>query len=251
MNYKTLIKILALALALVSTLSFASCDKDDTSGGDMTEQSGTSKGDSNTITKSENAELTRGYYNWIYADAFKGFAECIKKTTLPKELSEPLDGVAENKKVTHLRNIFCSTELIAVIQTASELENNAGKYTHNVVSAKRNTKGIYAMTIKFDVGGVTAEKNFELFLNENTRAVKVACYDAEGEDVYVHEIVVTNDGYVAVNRTNKTENTWAALQLIFKSNGDEAGSCIALSGMVEAPKGIYPNNVYEGFAGKK
>lgn len=250
MNYKTLIKIVAVAMALIATLSFASCDKDPGSG-DMTEQSGVSKGDTNNnVEKNEDAEFTGGYYNWIYSTAFKGFTASIKATKIPEELGEAFSSLSEEKRVSQLRNVFCSQEVVAAMQTVSEYESKKDKYTHDVVSLKKNKKGIYSLKMNFVTGTTKNEKIFELTLSETSRAVKLTCYDGDGNELYFHEIVATNDGYVAVNRVTAVEDKWTSLQLLFKSEGTGEGYCTLTSGLTEQPKSVYTDSVYAGFAGK-
>ena len=250
MNFKTLIKIMAVAMALVAALSFASCDKDP-EGGDMTEQSGVSKGETNNkVEKGEDAEFTGGYYNWIYSTAFKGFTASIKKTTIPAELEEAFSSLTEEKKISQLRNVFCSQEVVAAMQTVSEYENRKDKYTHDVVSLKKNTKGIYVLKMNIVTGTTKTEKTFELSLSEKSRAVKLTCYDGDGNELYFHEIVATTDGFIAVNRASAVEDKWSSLQLLFKAEGEGEGYCVLASDLTEKPKSVYTESVYAGFAGK-
>lgn len=250
MNYKALLRILALMLALMTTLALASCgDKND--GGDMTEQSGVSKSDTdNTVDKKEDHIFVQGYYNWIYSSAFNGFKGAIKSTKLPAEIEEPFASLAEEKKISQLKNIFCSTEVISAIQTASEYEGGKGKYTHDVTFVKRSAKGIYSINMKVTTGATTTERIYELQLKEGTRAVKLTCYNDNAEELYFHEIVLTNDGYLAVNRANLSEGKWSTLQLLYKAEGTEGGNCTLTSNLTEMPKSIYQESVYSGFAGK-
>ncbi len=249
MNYKTLIKIVALALAMISALAFASCGKKP-NGGEMTEQSGESKGETDNIKDNKDIEFTGGYYNWIYSKAFNGFPASIKVTKLPKEIEDIVASLKEEKKVSQLRDIFCSQEVVAAIQTASEYELKKSKYTHDVVSVKKNSKGIYSMTMKFTTGTTVSEKIFELMMDENKRAVKLTCYDSDGKELYYHEIVTVSGGYIAVNRASENNGKWTALQLLFKAEGTAEGYCALFSDLAEAPASVYKVSLYSGFAGK-
>jgi hypothetical protein len=249
MNYKKIIRLVSFILALLATLTLASCSDE---GGEMTDQSSVSKsGQDNTIKDNEDAAFTREYYNWIYSSAFSGFSSAIKVTKLPADLESALSSLTEEKKISQLRNIFCSTELVSAIQTASELEAKKEKYTHDVVSASKVSKGIYEINLRFKVGNESVEKKFELMLSEKTKGVKLTAYDNNGYELSVHEIVVTNDGYVAVNKCAKSADAWTSIQLMFKGGTAPSGYCAIVSNLKEVPTSIYSGSVYAGFAGKQ
>ncbi len=245
------VRLFALSLAVLLSLSFASCSKKN-SEGDMSEQSSVSKsGQENTVEKNEDYEFARGYYNWIYADAFKDFAPAIKVTKLPSDLESAFSSVSVEKKISALRDIFCSKEVVAAIQTASEFEKGNKEYTHKVVSVSKNKKGIYNMVLKISVGKTEVEKIFELMMSESTRAVSLVRYDGDGKALEHHKIVVTNDGFVAVSKATLANNTWTSMQLMFKGGDKPEGYCKTEFNLKDEPAQIYPNSVYEGFAGKQ
>lgn len=256
MNYKTIFRIMALALAMVATLSFASCGKNKDKGGDMTDQSSISKSDENNQTpgntnnNSGDATFTKDYYNWLYSESYRGFYSAFEKTTLPEEFAKELESIDEKKRASFLKNIFFPSEVIAAVQSVYEYENKETTYTHNVVSISKNTKGIYMLTMKFTVAGTTTEKIFELHLNDGNRAVKLTTYDGDANVLATCEIILTNDNNIAVNRTNLKEGTWPTLQLMYKADGSEAAFFFVDQKRTEAPQSIYPNYIYAGFAGK-
>ena len=246
-----LLKLLASAMAVLLMLSFASCHNDNGEG-EMTDQSSVSKsGMDNTVEKKEDYLFTRDYYNWLYADAFKDLAQAVKVTKLPAELETALSSLSDEKKASTMREIFCSKELVSAVQTVSEYESENNKYTHDVVSVKRNQKGIYVIKMKFASGGVETEKNYELMLSETTKAISLINYNDDGEVLDFHQLVVTNDGYVAVTRANSSADGWTSMQLLFKGGDKPEGYCTIESKLKDEPAQIYPNSVYAGFAGKK
>ena len=250
MNYKKIIRIVSLTLALLAALSFASCSRNRV--GEMTDQSSVSKsGMDNTVKDNEHATLTRGYYNWVYSSAFSDFSSAVKVMKLPADLESGISSLTEERKISHIRNIFLSMEFVAAIQTASELENGKSSYTHNVISASRISKGNYTLKMKFKVGSETYDKNYKLMLSEETRRAKLIENDNNGNEISFHEIIVTNDGYIAVNRCTKTGETWGVMQLMFKGGETPEGYCEIVSDFKETPKSIYEESVYAGFAGKK
>lgn len=245
------VQLLALSLAVLLSLSMTSCSRKKGEG-DMSEQSSVSKsGQENTVEKKEDYEFVRGYYNWIYADAFKDFASAIKVTKLPEDLENAFSSLSVEKKISVLREIFCSKEVVAAIQTASEYEIGKKEYTHKVVSASKNKKGIYNIVLKVSTGQTDVEKKFELKLSESTRAISLVRYDGDGNVLEHHKIVVTNDGYVAVSKATLSKNAWTSMQLLFKGGEKPEGYCKTESNLKEEPAEIYPNSVYEGFAGKQ
>jgi hypothetical protein len=255
MNYKTIFRIMALALAMVATLSFASCSKNKDKGGDMTDQSSVSKDENNqtpgnTNNNSGDATFTKDYYNWLYSESYRGFYSALEKTTLPEDFAKELEAVDEKKRPSVLKNIFFPNEVIAAVQSVYEYENKATTYTHDVVSVNRNTKGIYMLTMKFTAAGTTTEKMFELHLNDGNRAVKLTTYDGDANVLATCEIVLTNDNKIAVNRATAKADAWPTLQLMFKADGSEAADLFVDQKRTEAPQSIYPNYIYAGFAGK-
>ncbi len=245
------IKLFSVALAALILLSFASCDRRGNEG-DMTDQSSVSKsGTENTVgNKKEDYAFVRDYYNWLYADAFKDFASAMKVTKLPADLDSSLSSMSEEKKISTLRDLFCTNELVSSVQTVSEYEGGKDKYTHDVVSVSKNNKGIYTLVIRYAAGGSVTEKKFEIKLSESTRGISLLRYNEDGYATEYHQLVVSNDGYVAVNRANLTKDGWTSLQLMFKGGDKPEGYCKSESKLGEEPKSIYPNSIYAGFAGK-
>ncbi len=257
-----MLRIVALVLAIISTLSFASCGNKDQSGGEIisqgTESKGNNEGDKSANTdnssgdeyKTSDAKFTQDYYNWLFSNSYLGFYSSMEKTTLPEAVSKPLESLTENKKLSFLKNIFFPLDFIAIVQSISEFENRASKYTHEVVSVKRNTRGIYLVTMKFVASGVESQKSYEVHLCEDNRAIKITTYDGDANALSFHEIVLTPDGNMAVNRATAKEGKWSVIQLFYKADGSEAGYCNVTENMDEEPKSIYPNSIYAGFAGK-
>ncbi len=245
------LKLFSAALVAIILLSFASCSNGDNEGS-MTDQSYVSKSeiDNTVVDKKEDYAFTRDYYNWLYADAFKDFIEAIKVTKLPSDLENSLSSMSEEKKISALRDLFCSKEIVSAVQTVSEYENGKTKYTHDVVSVSKNKKGIYNLEMKFTAGGITTEKKFELMLSDSTRGVSLIRYNEDGYATEYHQIIVSNDGYVAVNRANLTKDGWTSLQLLFRGGDKPEGYCKSESKLKDEPGSIYPNLIYSGFAGK-
>ncbi len=245
------VQLFALSLAVLLSLSLASCSGKKGEG-DMSEKSSVSKsGQENTVEKKEDYEFARGYYNWLYADAFKDFSSAIKVTKLPGDLESALSSLSIEKKISVLREIFCSKDVVAAVQTASEYESGKKEYTHKVVSVSKNQKGVYDMVLKVSAGQTEVEKTFELMLSESTRAISLVRYDEDGNTLEHHKIVVTNDGYIAVSKAALSNNTWTSMQLLFKGGEKPEGYCKTESNLKDEPAQIYPNSVYEGFAGKQ
>ena len=105
--------------------------------------------------------------------------------------------------------------------------------------------------MNFIVGNEKQAKIFELMLSEGKKAVKLTCYDEDGNELYIHEIASTENGFIAVNRASATGEKWSSLQLLFKAEGTGEGYCTLTSDLAECPKSIFSEAVYTGFAGKQ
>ncbi len=250
MKFKKNIRFIFSALLVVSMLLLASCG--DGKKGDMTDESNVSKsGATNAVRDEEAIKLTSGYYNWLTAEAFDGFSEAIVKIKLPKVLEDAFAEVAENKRVSRLKGVFCPNELFAAIQTANEYEKHSKTYTHNVTSVSKSSDGVYKIELSLTVGSQMSNKKYELSLSKETRKIKLVGLDEKGTEQNLIEIVVTNDGYVAVNRAGVSSGEWGAVQLMFKNDKTADGYCSYVEKQKEKPKSIYTDSVYSGFAGKK
>ncbi|MBE6648723.1 MAG: hypothetical protein E7614_04290 [Ruminococcaceae bacterium] len=250
MVFKKNIRCILMVLLVVSMLLLGSCS--DGNKGNMTDEGNVSKSGATNVVKDEEAiKLTGGYFNWLTAEAFDGFSEAIVKTKLPKVIEEAFSEVAENKKISRLKGVFCPNELFAAIQTAYEYENKSNTYTHNVTSISKSSDGVYKIELNLTVGSQPTNKKYELSLSKETRKIRLSNFNEKGEEQSFIEIVVTNDGYIAVNRAGVSSGNWGFVQLMFKGGENAEGYCTCIENQKEKPKSIYTNSVYSGFAGKK
>ncbi len=245
MTFKTKIRLLTLILAIITVFSMTSCSK---KGGDMedggSEETKTSV-DSQPNKDNEGAKFAEEYYNWIQYKAFSvenGFISAMNKTTFPAELEAYFSAFGD-KRDKHYTDIFCPVEIVNA--TLSVSQHEAGKkFTHDISQFSKNKNWIYVM--KMSISG--KESPYEIMLSEKSKAVKLDKYDNDGNLISFHEVVLTNDGYIAVNRGDRSSGSWTSLQLLFKA---EEGYCSMTSGGETQPASIYEVSLPSGFAGKK
>lgn len=245
MTFKTKIRLLTLILAIITVFSMTSCSK---KGGDM-EDGGSEETkvsvDPKPNKENEAAKFAEEYYNWIKYKAFSvenGFVSAMNKTEFPAELEAYFSAFGD-KRDKHYADIFCPVEIINATLSVSQYESGKN-FIHEVSQLSKNKNWIYA--IKMSIAG--KESSYELNLSEKTKAVKLNKYDDNGNLVSFHEVVLTNDGYIAVNRGDKSSGSWTSLQLLFKA---DEGYCTMTSGGNEAPASVYETSLPAGFAGKK
>ncbi len=258
MKLNFVLKILIVSLAVSMTLALVSCSSKDEDEGNFNEQSNVEKtGQDNTVSKPSGdstssqsaAELKflTAYKTWYTSEAFKDFKSGILVTDLPEEF-DVLDQGTEKNKVDFLKNWFSSTEISSSLTAAIDFENGKTSFLNNIESVARSKTGSYRIN-----GTLTADstlKNHEILFNEETRAIKFTSYNSDGEEKFFHEIIVTNDGYVAVQKASvKEDGKWESHQLLFKEND---GYFIIEGDLSTTPESLYgKTEYYSGFAGKK
>ncbi len=244
MTFKTKIRLLTFILAIITVFSMTSCSK---KGGDM-EDAGSEEAkvsvDPKPDKENEASKFAEEYYNWIKYKAFSienGFISAMNKTNFPQELEAYFSAFGD-KREKHYADIFCPVEIINATLSVSQYESGKN-FIHEVSQLNKNKNWVYS--IKMSISG--KENLYELMLSEKSKAAKLKKYDDNGNLISFHEVVLTNDGYIAVNRGDISSGSWTSLQLLFKA---EEGYCTMISGGNKEPSSIYETSLPAGFAGK-
>ena len=250
MNSKLFIKICAMVLVAVSLLAFASCSNDGDEGNVVSQDNvdhsennnapGTSNNKGNPTTSLE-AKFVTSYSNWLLNDIIGGFEKGMKTA------------IAQDKDYGKLAvktvSGFFTSEIKDVMSAVKEFEENK-KYTNaKIREVKKNKAGIYLIKMA-DGSDNKKDADYELVLSTNKKEISLVKYSENAEELLTTEIVLTDDGYIAIQRSQRpsVSEKWENVQIMYK--GDE-GYFVRKEGLSEAANTIYGTQLPEGFAGKK